>query len=79
MIAQLDAKRMPLTPVTIEPEERDVLLGWLREGAPATTPQSCEAPSASAAGATVADAAADDSATPAASSPDAGDVDAGKL
>jgi hypothetical protein len=42
MIQQLDARRMPLTPVTIEPAAREVLLGWLRAGAPAVTPRACD-------------------------------------
>jgi hypothetical protein len=41
MIQQLDARRMPLTPVTIQDGERDVLLAWLRAGAPASAPQDC--------------------------------------
>lgn len=45
MIQQLEAHRMPLTPVTIDPEARTVLLDWLRAGAPAVTPSEChEAP-----------------------------------
>lgn len=42
MIAQLEAKRMPLTPVTIADEDRQVLLDWLKAGAPAVTPRRCE-------------------------------------
>jgi len=43
MIEELDARRMPLAPVTIEPEDRDVLLAWLRAGAPAATTRVCAA------------------------------------
>ena len=42
MIAQLEAKRMPLTPVTIADEDRQALLGWLTNGAPAVSPRRCE-------------------------------------
>ena len=42
MIQQLEAKRMPLSPVTIDPEAREVLLDWLRAGAPAVTPRQCD-------------------------------------
>jgi hypothetical protein len=41
MIAELEAGRMPLRPVTIEPEPREALLGWLRAGAPAVSARSC--------------------------------------
>lgn len=41
MIQQLDAWRMPLTPVTMSSVDREVLLEWLRAGAPATTPRDC--------------------------------------
>jgi hypothetical protein len=41
MIAELEAKRMPLAPVTIEDSDRDVLLEWLRLGAPAVSAQTC--------------------------------------
>lgn len=42
MVQQLEAKRMPLTPVTIDDEAREVLLDWLRAGAPAVSPRRCE-------------------------------------
>lgn len=41
MIAQLEAQRMPLAPVTIADDQRAVLLDWLHAGAPATTTTSC--------------------------------------
>lgn len=41
MIEQLEAKRMPLPPVTIEDDRRAVLLDWLRAGAPAIAAQEC--------------------------------------
>lgn len=41
MIEQLEAERMPLSPVTIESEDRATLLTWLRAGAPAVPAQSC--------------------------------------
>jgi hypothetical protein len=44
MIPQLESKRMPLTPVTIDPEAREVLLDWLRAGAPAVAPNKCDGP-----------------------------------
>ncbi len=45
MIQQLEAGRMPLRPVSIELEQREVLLDWLRSGAPAVVPTQCgEAP-----------------------------------
>ena len=44
MIAQLEARRMPLAPETITDESRATLLAWLRAGAPAEDPPSasCE-------------------------------------
>ena len=42
MIQQLEAGRMPLSPVTIEPEAREALLEWLREGAPPVPAQQCK-------------------------------------
>jgi hypothetical protein len=65
MIEEIDARRMPLSPVTITDEDRTTLLGWLHAGAPATTPQDCTEAAAS-------DAAAD-------SSPDAVTTDGGPL
>jgi len=41
MIQQLEARRMPLAPVTIPPAARETLLAWLRAGAPAALPSSC--------------------------------------
>jgi len=42
MIAQLEARRMPLTPETIEEGDRTILLEWLADGASALTePRSC--------------------------------------
>jgi hypothetical protein len=41
MIEQLEARRMPLSPVTITDDQRNTLLGWLKEGAPAVSPQDC--------------------------------------
>ena len=42
MIAQIEARRMPLTPETIEEGDRTILLEWLRDGAlPLTEPRSC--------------------------------------
>lgn len=35
MIEQLEARRMPLAPVTIEDDDRATLLAWLHAGAPA--------------------------------------------
>jgi hypothetical protein len=43
MIAQLEAERMPLPPVTIEISQRAALVTWLRGGAAAVTPLSCVA------------------------------------
>lgn len=42
MIEQLAAGRMPLTPVTLDPVEREVLLAWLRAGAQPGPRQSCD-------------------------------------
>lgn len=41
MIAVLERRRMPLPPVTMGDADRDVLLNWLRAGAPGVPPQSC--------------------------------------
>lgn len=41
MVRQVESGRMPLSPVSMDPEARDALLGWLREGAPAVTRRSC--------------------------------------
>jgi hypothetical protein len=41
MIAQLESGRMPLSPVTIEDGDREILLSWLRSGAPSVDPQAC--------------------------------------
>ena len=41
MIAAIEARRMPLTPVTITEADRALLLDWLRRGAPAVTPRAC--------------------------------------
>lgn len=41
MIQQLDARRMPLAPETIDEDARTILLDWLKAGAPATSPQTC--------------------------------------
>jgi hypothetical protein len=41
MIEQLEAGRMPLSPVTIEEGQKATLLAWLRQGGPAVPPQSC--------------------------------------
>jgi hypothetical protein len=41
MIEQLEARRMPLSPETIDDDSRAVLLDWLRAGAPAVPPTSC--------------------------------------
>jgi uncharacterized membrane protein len=41
MIAQLQAHRMPLAPVTIEDAQRETLLAWLQGGAAAVPAQSC--------------------------------------
>jgi uncharacterized membrane protein len=74
MIEQLDARRMPLSPVTMDDADRSVLLDWLRAGAPAVYAQSCID-----AGAADADAGTTDApATATATDPDAGaDLDAG--
>jgi hypothetical protein len=42
MIEQLEAGRMPLTPVTIDYDSRETLLDWLAAGAPAEAPRSCD-------------------------------------
>src|SRR5215470_12403902 len=42
MIQVLDARKMPLAPVTIEDDQRDTLLGWLRSGAPNVPPTTCD-------------------------------------
>jgi mono/diheme cytochrome c family protein len=42
MIQQLETKRMPLVPETIEDDARATLLEWLHAGAPAASPSSCE-------------------------------------
>ena len=41
MIEQLDRRRMPLPPATSTDEQRDVLLAWLRDGAPGVSPRTC--------------------------------------
>ncbi|AKU98396.1 hypothetical protein AKJ09_05060 [Labilithrix luteola] len=41
MIAQLESGRMPLRPVTIEDGDREILLDWLRAGAPSVSPRAC--------------------------------------
>lgn len=41
MIAQVEAGRMPVAPVTISDGDRAILLDWLREGAPAAPAQDC--------------------------------------
>lgn len=41
MIAQLNARRMPLAPVTITDDQRDTLLAWLESGAPAAQADAC--------------------------------------
>lgn len=41
MIAVLERRRMPLPPVTITDADRDVLLDWLRAGAPGVSPRIC--------------------------------------
>lgn len=50
MIEQIEAGRMPLAPVTIDYDSRETLLDWLRAGAPAVTPRSCEETDANDAG-----------------------------
>lgn len=40
-IEQLAARRMPLAPITIDDQDRDVLLAWLRAGTPAVPSQTC--------------------------------------
>ncbi len=42
MIEQLEAGRMPLSPVTINAEDKKTLLEWLESGAPAVSPRRCE-------------------------------------
>ncbi len=42
MVQQLEAGRMPLRPVTIDDASKAALLEWLKAGAPAVAPQSCE-------------------------------------
>jgi hypothetical protein len=42
MIQEVEAGRMPLPPVTISPADREILLGWLRAGAPAVPARSCD-------------------------------------
>jgi hypothetical protein len=42
MIAQLEARRMPLFPETIDEGSRTILLAWLHAGAPAIEPRECE-------------------------------------
>jgi uncharacterized membrane protein len=49
MIQVLNARQMPLPPITITDSQRDVLLAWLGAGAPAVSPQtasSTQAPTA---------------------------------
>lgn len=41
MIEQLSVGRMPLSPVTIDPSDRELLLAWLRDGAMAVEPTAC--------------------------------------
>ena len=41
MVEQLSAGRMPLSPVTMDPNDRETLLAWLRAGAPAIAPDAC--------------------------------------
>lgn len=41
MLALVEQRRMPLSPVTITDEQRSVLLDWLRSGAPTVTPREC--------------------------------------
>lgn len=44
MIEQVKARRMPLSPVTITDAQREVLVDWLEEGAPAIPSQGCTRP-----------------------------------
>lgn len=58
MIEQLEVGRMPLAPVTIDYNSREILLDWLHAGAPAEPRQSCEEDPSRDAGADTPDAAA---------------------
>lgn len=51
MIEQVEARRMPLAPVTIDDGSRAILLDWLRAGAPAVPAQQCSDAGTSEAGA----------------------------
>ncbi len=67
MIDQIEVGLMPLAPVTIDYNDRETLLDWLRAGAPAEPPHTCDEPADAAA------ATPDTGAPP----PDAGDDDGG--
>lgn len=41
MVEEITARRMPLAPVTIETSDRETLLVWLENGAPAAAPSNC--------------------------------------
>lgn len=43
MIEQIEAGRMPLSPVTIDYDSRETLTDWLAAGAPAEPPHACDA------------------------------------
>lgn len=70
MIQQVESGRMPLKPVTIDDASRQALLEWLKAGAPAVSPQTCE-DAGTDAGPDVVDADATDQ------DADAGDLDTG--
>lgn len=41
MVEEITTRRMPLAPVTIENGDRETLLVWLENGAPAAAPSTC--------------------------------------
>jgi hypothetical protein len=75
MIQQLEAKRMPLAPETIDDDSRATLLDWLRAGAPAESSTTCDGADA-APEADVPDTAADADALEDVTVPDSGTADA---
>ena len=41
MVEEIGSRRMPLAPVTLENGDRETLLVWLENGAPAAAPSTC--------------------------------------
>jgi hypothetical protein len=79
MIGELTVGRMPLAPVTMSPADREVLLTWLRAGAPPIPASSCNDADANtqdgSGGGETTDGSTDDGGLP---GPDSGEPDAGE-